>query len=100
MKIKKYMAIVLATVCAAICCSCGKSINAETAPSAAGTEVYSTATSMALVDGDTGELIYSKNCDARREPASTTKNMHGDNRTRKLYVARFARAYSRQSYRR
>ncbi len=73
MKIKKYMAIVLATVCAAICCSCGKPINAETAPSAAGTEVYSTATSMALVDGDTGELIYSKNCDVRREPASTTK---------------------------
>ena len=60
MKIKKYIAIVLATVCAAICGSCSKQINAETAPSAAGTEVYSTATSMALVDGDTGELIYSK----------------------------------------
>ncbi len=26
-----------------------------------------------FVDGDTGELVYSKNCDARREPASTTK---------------------------
>ncbi len=38
-----------------------------------GTEVRSSASAMALVDGDTGELIYSKNCDARREPASTTK---------------------------
>lgn len=37
------------------------------------TDVYSSASSMALVDGDSGELIYSKNCDARREPASTTK---------------------------
>ncbi len=37
------------------------------------TEIKSSAASMALVDGDTGELVYSKNCDARREPASTTK---------------------------
>lgn len=36
-------------------------------------EVGSSAASMALIDGDTGELIYSKNCDAKREPASTTK---------------------------
>ncbi|MCH5161174.1 MAG: D-alanyl-D-alanine carboxypeptidase [Clostridiales bacterium] len=37
------------------------------------TEVSSTATAMALVDGNTGELIFSKDCDLRREPASTTK---------------------------
>lgn len=37
------------------------------------TRTGSSAASMALVDGDTGELIYSKNCDAKREPASTTK---------------------------
>lgn len=63
----------LATACAALCCSGGVCVSADTAPKSVGTEVYSTATSMALVDGDTGELIYSKNCDARREPASTTK---------------------------
>lgn len=74
MRIKKYLTLIFASVCAAACCACGAvSASAETAPSAAGTEVYSTATSMALMDGDTGELIYSKNCDARREPASTTK---------------------------
>lgn len=37
------------------------------------TETPSSAHSMALVDGDTGELIFCKNKDARREPASTTK---------------------------
>ncbi len=38
-----------------------------------GVSVSSSATSMALVDGDTGELVYYKNCDEKREPASTTK---------------------------
>ncbi len=37
------------------------------------TAIESSASAMALVDGDTGELIYSKNPDLRREPASTTK---------------------------
>lgn len=37
------------------------------------TEVSSSAASMALVDGDSGDLVFSKNCDVRREPASTTK---------------------------
>ncbi len=40
---------------------------------AASTDVESSATAMALVDGDTGELIYSKNCDVKRANASTTK---------------------------
>lgn len=35
--------------------------------------IGSSAAAMAVVDGDTGELIFSKNCDVRREPASTTK---------------------------
>lgn len=37
------------------------------------TEIESSAASAALIDGDTGELIYSDNCYERREPASTTK---------------------------
>lgn len=43
------------------------------ASAAAATEIYSTASGMAVVDGDSGELIYGKNCDVKREPASTTK---------------------------
>lgn len=67
---KKRFTIALALLFAAVCLA--------VTPSSAGalsykTEVNSSAASMALVDGDTGELIYSKNCDARREPASTTK---------------------------
>lgn len=37
------------------------------------TSVNSSAAAMAVVDGDTGELIYSKNCDVKRANASTTK---------------------------
>lgn len=40
---------------------------------AAGAEIASSACSMAVLDGDTGEAIFSKNMNARREPASTTK---------------------------
>ncbi|MBD5132324.1 MAG: D-alanyl-D-alanine carboxypeptidase [Clostridiales bacterium] len=62
----------LAVVFAA--CACAAPVNAESEASASyAAEVYSSARSMALVDGDTGELIYSKNCDAKRYPASTTK---------------------------
>lgn len=72
---KKAVSLILIAICVAVCCACG-SVNAESVSVNAlprGTEVNSSASSMALVDGDTGELIYSKNCDARREPASTTK---------------------------
>lgn len=36
-------------------------------------EITSSAYSMELIDGDTGETVFSKNANARREPASTTK---------------------------
>lgn len=38
-----------------------------------GTNEKSSAQSMALIDGDSGELLYYKNCYEKREPASTTK---------------------------
>lgn len=71
---KRVFVIMLAALCMVLGFSSG-AVYAETARSeyARGTEVSSSATSMALMDGDTGELIYRKNCDARREPASTTK---------------------------
>lgn len=47
--------------------------SAEAAAPSEGISVSSSASSMALVDGDTGELLYYKNCDEKREPASTTK---------------------------
>ena len=40
---------------------------------AEGVETSSSAVAMALVDGDTGELIYCKNGDKKMYPASTTK---------------------------
>ena len=40
---------------------------------AAHVEIGSSASAMAVVDGDTGELVFCKNKDSRREPASTTK---------------------------
>ncbi len=49
------------------------SLDKDSAVTDAVSAEYSTASSMALVDGDTGELVYSKDCDTRREPASTTK---------------------------
>lgn len=71
---KRILIVMLATMCMLFSFS-GGSVYAETDASefARGTEISSSATSMALMDGDTGELIFSKNCDAKREPASTTK---------------------------
>lgn len=66
---KRVVILFLATVCVAVCTAAAPVAQA----SVAYTEVKSSATAMALIDGDTGELIFSKNCDAKREPASTTK---------------------------
>lgn len=68
---KRFLALLMAMITLFYCASCGTVAAAETAR--AGKEINSSATSMALIDGDTGELVFSKNCDARREPASTTK---------------------------
>lgn len=68
---KRVLIIVLAAMFAAMCCA-GTHVAADSVAMRP-TDVGSSAASMALVDGDTGELIYSKNCDAKREPASTTK---------------------------
>lgn len=69
---KRTLMILLSALVAAVCFA-GKYVDADDALAVSGTNVSSSAAAMALVDGDTGELIYSKNCDARREPASTTK---------------------------
>lgn len=69
---KRLLTIVFAAIFAAMCCA-GTHVAAEQSVTLRPTDVGSSAASMALVDGDTGELIYSKNCDAKREPASTTK---------------------------
>ncbi len=68
---KKIITTVVVSMCAVLCCAFTPVD--EVAATVRGTEVNSSATSMALVDGDTGKLIYSKNCDVKREPASTTK---------------------------
>lgn len=49
----------------------GGKVNAEVAY--ARSEISSSARAMAVVDGDTGELLFCKNADKRMEPASTTK---------------------------
>lgn len=69
--IKKIITSVIVSVCAVMCCALAPV--ADVAGAARETEINSSATTMALVDGDTGELIYTKNCDVKREPASTTK---------------------------
>lgn len=69
---KKILALIIVGLLALSCAAFTYSPSTETSVHAE-TETGSSAASMALVDGDTGELIYSKNCDARREPASTTK---------------------------
>lgn len=69
---KRIVVLFLATLTALYCVACG-SLSAVAEAERISTEINSSAASMALVDGDTGELIYSKNCDAKREPASTTK---------------------------
>ena len=70
MKIK-LLSIIMAAVTAVL--GVGFAGRASAATVNGYTEIKSSASAMALVDGDTGELIYSKNCDVRREPASTTK---------------------------
>lgn len=69
---KKLLSLLMVGIIALSCAAFTRAPAEETA-TRVGREVASSAASMALVDGDTGELIYSKNCDARREPASTTK---------------------------
>lgn len=69
---KRIVVLFLAALTALYCVACG-SLSAIAEAERISTEINSSAASMALVDGDTGELIYSKNCDAKREPASTTK---------------------------
>lgn len=69
---KRIVVLFLAALTALYCVACG-SLSAVAEAERISTEINSSAASMALVDGDTGELIYSKNCDAKREPASTTK---------------------------
>ena len=69
---KKFLFILLAAFIAVMCFA-GTYLSANKALANSGTNVNSSAAAMALVDGDTGELIFTKNCDAKREPASTTK---------------------------
>ncbi len=72
---KKSIAIILAAVAVFIFTACSDQYRASVPvmQTVKNCEISSSASSMALFDGDTGELVYSKNCDARREPASTTK---------------------------
>lgn len=69
---KRALAFIISAVAACFLCM-GAASGTSSVAAAARSEISSSATSMALVDGDTGELIYSKNCDIKREPASTTK---------------------------
>ncbi|MCH5165783.1 MAG: D-alanyl-D-alanine carboxypeptidase [Clostridiales bacterium] len=72
--IRKIAVVILAALCAAMCCAFMPSdVDDAVSNEYRKTEVNSSATSMALVDGDTGDIIYSKNCNMRRAPASTTK---------------------------
>lgn len=68
---KRLAAITAAVAIAAIICL--GAVGMGDGVSAQETDIVSSATAMALVDGDTGKLLFSKNCDSRREPASTTK---------------------------
>lgn len=72
---KSVKAILIGLLCAVIVCLSASSVlaRAETTVSRKNTDTDSSASAMALIDGDTGELLFSKNCDERREPASTTK---------------------------
>lgn len=67
---KRSMYIIAASIVALFALACTP---AEAYAPARATDTVSSATAMALVDGDTGELIYSKNCDVKRANASTTK---------------------------
>lgn len=67
---KRAVVMLLAAIITLSFIGYGGKVNALSAPSA---EITSSARAMALVDGDTGELLYCKNVDKRMEPASTTK---------------------------
>lgn len=67
---KRAVVMLLAAIITLSFIGYGDKVNALSAPSA---EITSSARAMALVDGDTGELLYCKNADKRMEPASTTK---------------------------
>ena len=69
----KKICLVFTVLIMVLTCTAFTYANDNVEAAARGSEINSSALSMALVDGDTGELIYSKNCHARREPASTTK---------------------------
>lgn len=70
---RRILCVLAAFTAAIACCVAVRPASVGAAAVSYGSEIASSAQSMALVDGDTGELIYSKNRDARREPASTTK---------------------------
>lgn len=70
---RRILCVLAAFTAAIACCGAVRPASVGAAAVSYGSEIASSAQSMALVDGDTGELIYSKNRDARREPASTTK---------------------------
>ncbi len=70
---KKSLAVIISALCICACCFYAGDLKPAVKADSLATEVNSSAASMALIDGDTGELIYSKNCDAKRYPASTTK---------------------------
>lgn len=66
---KKKTCLIAAMLCACLAFALNPFISA----SAEAADIGSSATAMALVDGDTGELLFCKNKDRRMEPASTTK---------------------------
>ncbi len=65
--IKRTVICILSAIAAFAMCA------APTAYADYGKEIQSSAYSMELIDGDTGETVFCKNANARREPASTTK---------------------------
>ena len=67
---KRFFYVLIASLCAVLFMACTP---AEAYAAQLATDIPSSAVAMAVVDGDTGELIYSKNCDVKRANASTTK---------------------------
>ncbi len=70
---RRFAYIIAAFTAAVLCFGAARPASGEESVAAYGCEIASSAQSMALIDGDTGDLLFFKNCDARREPASTTK---------------------------
>ncbi len=67
----KFFALLLAAASAAFCL--GAAPACDGAALTESTDIPSSATAMALVDGDTGEVVFSHNANKRMYPASTTK---------------------------